>query len=351
MDFSLFYFADDADRDGAESRYRLLLEGAQLADRSGLAAVWTPERHFHRFGGVYPDPAVTGAALATVTERIQIRAGSVVSPLHDPLEVVERWAVVDNLSHGRVGLSLASGWHATDFATRPEAFERRRELVVESVEQIRQLWAGVPVKRTDGGGRTVEVRAFPPPVRGALPLWLTSAGSIETFQAAGRLGVGVLTYLVGHTLAELADKIAAYRAAARAASGDSWAGHVVLMVHVYLDRTMEDAKEAVRGPLRNYLRSSLDLNARSTRRGAGEGTEQMSPADAEALVDRSLAGYFSHHGVFGTVDYAATRADELAGIGVDEMACLIDFGVADEVALASVRRIAELNREFNGEPS
>ena len=77
----------------------------------------------------------------------------------------------------------------------------------------------------------------------------------------------------------------------------------------------------------------------------------MSPADAEALVDRSLAGYFSHQGVFGTVDYAATRADELAGIGVDEMACLIDFGVADELALASVRRIAELNREFNGAPS
>ena len=95
----------------------------------------------------------------------------------------------------------------------------------------------------------------------------------------------------------------------------------------------------------------VSRTSRSTRRGAGEGTDQLSPADAEALVDRSLAGYFSHQGVFGTVDYAATRADELAGIGVDEMACLIDFGVADELALASVRRIAELNREFNGEPS
>ena len=346
MDFSLFYFADDADRSGAESRYRLLLEGARLADRSGLAAVWTPERHFHQFGGVYPDPAVTGAALATVTERIQIRAGSVVSPLHDPLELVERWSVVDNLSHGRVGLSLASGWHAGDFATRPEAFERRRELVVESVQEIRQLWEGNPVKRTDGSGRTVEVRAFPPPVRAALPLWLTSAGSVETFRAAGRLGVGVLTYLVGHTSAELADKIAVYREAARAASGDSWTGHVVLMVHTYLDRTMADAVETAREPMRGYLRSSLDLNAKSTRRGAGA----VNPADAEVLLDRSLAGYLSQQGIFGTVDHAAARADELAGVGVDELACLIDFGVPDDAALTSVGLIADLNREFNGEP-
>ena len=45
-------------------RYRLLLEGAKFADAHGFAAVWTPERHFHEFGGLYPNPALTSAAVA-----------------------------------------------------------------------------------------------------------------------------------------------------------------------------------------------------------------------------------------------------------------------------------------------
>jgi hypothetical protein len=94
IDFSLFYFAS-ADGGQSSEKYRLLIEGAKFADTHGFTAVWTPERHFYEFGGLYPNPSVTSAAIATVTESIQIRAGSVVIPLHDPLRVAEEWAVVD----------------------------------------------------------------------------------------------------------------------------------------------------------------------------------------------------------------------------------------------------------------
>ena len=125
IDFSLFYFASDA-RQSDQDKYRLLKEGAQFADRHGFAAVWTPERHFHAFGGLYPNPSVTSAALAVLTERVQIRFGSVVLPLHDPIRVAEEWAVVDNLSNGRVGLSFASGWHPDDFVFKPEHYARAK---------------------------------------------------------------------------------------------------------------------------------------------------------------------------------------------------------------------------------
>ena len=61
----------------------------------------------HRFGGLYPNPSVAGAALAAITERVDIRAGSCVLPLHDPIRVAEEWSLVDNLSNGRVGISFA----------------------------------------------------------------------------------------------------------------------------------------------------------------------------------------------------------------------------------------------------
>src|SRR3954471_23143566 len=118
MDLSLFFFADNA---AAGDPYSLLLASARFADANGFTAVWTPERHFHAFGGQYPNPAVTGAAVAAVTERIQIRAGSLVLPLHHPVRVAEDWAVIDRLSGGRVGLSFATGWHADDFVFAPQS--------------------------------------------------------------------------------------------------------------------------------------------------------------------------------------------------------------------------------------
>src|SRR5690606_17850013 len=98
-----------------DDKYRLLLEGARFADSHGWEAVWIPERHFHAFGGIYPNPSVLAAALAVATNRVRIRAGSVVLPLHDPLRVAEEWAVVDHLARGRVDLAFATGWNPNDF--------------------------------------------------------------------------------------------------------------------------------------------------------------------------------------------------------------------------------------------
>src|SRR5258708_28341355 len=155
MDFSLFYFASAGAGECAD-KYRLLVEGAKFADTHGFSAVWTPERHFHEFGGLYPNPSVTSAALATVTERIQLRAGSVVLPLHDPLRVAEEWAVVDNLSHGRVAISFASGWQPNDFVLAPENYANRKAVMLRGIETVRRLWRGEKVRRRDGNGTEID---------------------------------------------------------------------------------------------------------------------------------------------------------------------------------------------------
>ena len=102
MEFSLFFFSADGST-VQDDKYRLFLESVQFADRAGLAAIWTPERHFHQFGGLYPSPpSALNGALAMITEHVAWRAGSVVLPLHHPFRLAEEWSVIDNLS--KVGL-------------------------------------------------------------------------------------------------------------------------------------------------------------------------------------------------------------------------------------------------------
>jgi alkanesulfonate monooxygenase SsuD/methylene tetrahydromethanopterin reductase-like flavin-dependent oxidoreductase (luciferase family) len=311
VDFSLFFFADSGATGG--DGYRLLLESARFADANRLSAVWTPERHFHSFGGLYPNPAVTGAAVAAVTERVGIRAGSVVAPLHHPARIAEEWSVVDNLSGGRVGVSFASGWHTVDFVLRPENYLDRRNAMVDAVDTVRRLWRGEEAEFADGTGEKQAVRIFPPPVQPELPVWITSAGSPETCRMAGRLGAGLLTHLLGQDLATLERNIATYR-------------------------------DQVREPFCRYLRSSIDLvvKAASGLLPAGLDPNRLPDRDKEFLITHAFDRYFTASGLFGTVADGVETVNRLRGIGVDEIACLIDFGVPHDQVLRSLEYIAEL---------
>ncbi|MFH8574837.1 LLM class flavin-dependent oxidoreductase [Streptomyces zaomyceticus] len=339
MDFSLFYFADDSTPDGDAGRYELLLEGARFADRHGFRAVWTPERHFHPFGGLYPNPSVVGAALAMITNTVAIRAGSVVAPLHHPLRIAEEWSVVDNLSGGRAGVSLASGWHPVDFALSRVPYTDRKRVLADSVERLRALWRGEGHEVVDGNGAPATVRIFPPPVQRELPLWVTSAGDADTFRAAASARAGVLTHLLHQDVDELAVKITEYRRAAREAH-DGWDGHVVLMLHTFLGADRDEVRATVEEPLRAYLRSSVHLLARSF--GALDpdfDIDALEDEDLDFLVARSLDTYVEQRGLFGTVEDAKPTVERLRAVGVDEIACLIDFGIDTRTVLGGLRHL------------
>jgi len=353
LDFGLFYFSSDAEEQGSgQDRYRLLLEGARFADDHGFSSVWTPERHFHAFGGLYPNPAVTAAALAATTKRVDLRAGSCVLPLHSPLRIAEEWSVVDNLSDGRAGLALASGWQPNDFVLRPEAYEERYRLLEEGIDQLRSLWRGESLQLPDGRGEDVEVSIHPSPVQETLPLWLTAAGNPETFRLAGQKGCHLLTHLLGQDDEELAHKIAIYRDAWKAA-GHSGQGMVTLMVHTYIGQSVADAKEVAREPMKAYLRTAVSLVEKAAwewpayrEKVGGSGAEfrpeELAEEDVEAILDYAFERYFEHSGLFGDRARAMAFADRMKGLGVDELGCLCDFGIPTDLVLEQLPRLHQV---------
>lgn len=345
LSFGLFFFADDtSEAEMSSEKYRLLLEGAKYADQSGLCAIWTPERHFHAFGGLYPNPSVLGAALAMVTQHIQIRAGSVVLPLHNPIRVAEEWSVVDNLSHGRVEVAFASGWHMDDFVFTSEPFQQRKEMMYRGIERIRHLWAGNPLTLPGNNGDEIDISLYPKPVQPQLPIWISSSGSSETFVKAGEIGAHLLTSLIGQGIDDLAQKIVLYRQSLRRHGFNPSEHKVALMLHTFLGQDLALVRETVREPMYRYLRSNLDLHNHLLKSRKTEiDLQTFTREDEQALLDYAFERYFSGSALFGTPASCLPTLKAFSAIGVDEIACLIDFGLDTEVVLEGLHSLAELN--------
>jgi len=153
---------------------RTAAELAREAEQAGWDAffVWEP------VWGI--DAWVCLAAAAMQTERI--RLGTMLSPISRmrPWKLASETATVDNLSNGRVILSVGLGAVDTGFAAFGEVTDRkiRAELVDEGLDILTGLWQGQPF-RYDGKHYKIKESEFilpPPPVqKPRIPIWVVGA--------------------------------------------------------------------------------------------------------------------------------------------------------------------------------
>ncbi|PAU50308.1 non-ribosomal peptide synthetase [Streptomyces albireticuli] len=345
-DFSIYFFGDYPQDDDTprQGKYELLMETARFADRHGFHALWMPERHFHSFGGLFPNPAVLAAALSRETERIRLNAGSVVLPLHDPVRVAEEWSMVDNLSGGRVGIGVAGGWHAHDFVFFPERFGRHRELMYEQLEDVRRLWHGEALTRTTGDGET-GVRLFPRPVQATPPMYTAVVGNPASYELAARHGLGIVTNLMTQSVEQLRDNVALYRRTRAAHGLDPAAGRVAVLLHTYLAADHDTARAEAYEPLSRYMRASLSLfGGVANSLGHNVDLAALSEDDLDTLFRRAYDRYCDQRALIGSVDSVSAVVDAVTEAGADEIVSLVDFGVAPDALRAGLVHADALRR-------
>ncbi|MFI9329509.1 MupA/Atu3671 family FMN-dependent luciferase-like monooxygenase [Kitasatospora sp. NPDC052868] len=345
VDFSLYFFGDYPLETAPEDRYRIVLESARFADRNGFHSLWLPERHFHSFGGIFPNPSVLAAALARETTRIRLNAGCAVLPLHHPVRVAEEWSVVDNLSGGRVGLGCASGWHPNDFLFFPDRYGTHKQLMHQQVDTIRALWRGEPYRGRSGSGEPIEVHLHPRPLQEVPPMFTAIVGNPDSFREAARHDLGVITNLMTQSVEELAANIALYRRTRAEHGLDPEAGRVVVLVHTYLGADLAAARAQAYRPFCSYLRSSLSLFGQvANSLGLTLDYENTPEEDLEFVLERAYGRYCASRALIGTPDSVREVLDSLRAAGADEIAAFVDFGLAPDLVAAGLPHLDEVRR-------
>jgi alkanesulfonate monooxygenase SsuD/methylene tetrahydromethanopterin reductase-like flavin-dependent oxidoreductase (luciferase family) len=153
---------------------RTAAEMAFLAEQAGWDGffVWEP------VWGIDAWVALTAAAMQTQ----KIRLGTMLTPLSRmrPWKLASETATLDNLSGGRVILSVGLGAIDTGFAAFDEVTDRklRAELLDEGLAILTGLWAGQPFS-FDGKHYHIKPTGFlppPPPIQQPrIPIWVVGA--------------------------------------------------------------------------------------------------------------------------------------------------------------------------------
>jgi len=194
--------------------YKEALEQIELADRLGFDTVWAVEHHFLVEFAHSSAPEVFLAAAAARTRRIRIGHGVVLLPsrFNHPIRVAERAAALDLISDGRLefGTGRSSQFEQAGFEIDSE---QSRDMWQESLEIIPRMWTEDPF---EFHGRYVNIpprSIIPKPLQKPHPpIWM-AATSPQSWEIAGRNGIGILGLTIFVSVPQLQDRVRAYRAA------------------------------------------------------------------------------------------------------------------------------------------
>ncbi|KAA3639476.1 MAG: LLM class flavin-dependent oxidoreductase [Armatimonadetes bacterium] len=152
---------------------------AIAAEAVGFDSIWVGDHLLYR----QPD-GPTGpweawsmlAALAAVTERVQLGPLVAATSFHNPAMLAKKAATVDEISNGRLILGLGAGWNRTEYDAYGFPFDRRASRFEEAFTIIRAL---LTVGEIDFDGEFYQLSdcVLAPPARSeGIPLMIGSEG-------------------------------------------------------------------------------------------------------------------------------------------------------------------------------
>jgi alkanesulfonate monooxygenase SsuD/methylene tetrahydromethanopterin reductase-like flavin-dependent oxidoreductase (luciferase family) len=195
--------------------YSELIDLVRLAEAQGFDSVWVSEHH-GAADGYLPSLTVMLAALAAVTERVELGMGVSLAPFQHPLRFAEDCAVVDQISGGRLIVGLAPGWRHDEFRSFGVPIQERVQRTVELVRICRLAWSE---RRFSFAGRIHSYDRVAVTPKPAHPLPILMGGFVEAAAArAGRLAEGFLASR--NSLPRFGQLLDAFDAGARSAGRD-----------------------------------------------------------------------------------------------------------------------------------
>lgn len=300
--------------------YQQTLADCVLADALGFDTFFVAEHHFHEYG-VFPNPAVFLAAAAQATQRIRLGTAVSVLPFRHPLNVAEDYALLDQLSHGRVTLGVGSGYLAHEFAGFGIDGAEKRERFDEALHLLQRAFQGERITYEGKYHQVQDVAINVRPVQQPHPPLYVAVLRAEAAYYVGRQGHRLMSvpYASCDTFADIQPMVQAYR---RGCEESGHPGDIILALHAYVAESDAAARAEAAAAFDLYVATRLYARRQTY----------------DDIMQSGLS-------LFGSPVTVADKLHQLAAMGVDHVALLYSFGMlAPELVTASLHRAATVRQ-------
>ena len=179
---------------GSRELYSKWLEQIDAAEELGFDSFWVTEHHFRHFGGQMPSPSVMLAAAAQRTKRMRLGAAVSIIPMHNPLRIAEEFAMVDQLSGGRLNFGAGRGMHPLEYAVFGYDWDNAQRRLPEALDIVMRAWRGEEFEWQGEYYHFPKLRIYPQPFQQPHPpIYITANREPENFQMIGRRGHHLMT--------------------------------------------------------------------------------------------------------------------------------------------------------------
>ena len=318
--------------------YEELAELVRYADTTGWDRAWLSEHHFHYYGGASPNPAQLLTAWARETTRIRLGSGISLLPLRNPLHVAEEFALLDQLSGGRLDFGVGRGYLPHEFAghgvTAEEATGRREE----AFDIVMRAWQGAPFAYEGRHNRFPLLQVTPTPLQQPVPVWVACSRTRESFEWAGRNGYAMMMNHYPQSRAQAAERFAWYRDTYAAAGHDPARREAMMSVFLYLADSAEQAVDEARMMVQEHANLYRLLFQ-------GDQWNEDYAGDASVFdflaPDGDVAGMFAERTCIGTPAQAVERIVGWREMGFTEISFVVRTGALSHAA--TMRTMARFN--------
>jgi alkanesulfonate monooxygenase SsuD/methylene tetrahydromethanopterin reductase-like flavin-dependent oxidoreductase (luciferase family) len=158
-----------------------VIELCHVARDSGFSAVSMPQ-HWVSYPTTWPQPFQMLARLTPETGDMRLMTGIVLLPLHNPLQIAEDVATLDQICNGRFTLGAGIGYRETELEAAGATRKERAPRLTESIELMKKLWTGEVINH-EGRFWTVHdaQMGFVPVQQPHPPIWIAcqSEGAVR----------------------------------------------------------------------------------------------------------------------------------------------------------------------------
>ena len=163
---------------------------AAEAEKQGYDSIWCTDHVLMPKNSGTPyekifESVTTLAYLAATTNRLRLGISSLITPMRNPVVVAKQLATIDNLSNGRLILATSAGWNETEFSHLGSNFHNRGKRLDESIQLIKDLWAGKTHFQSSVLLPKFKDAVFEPtPVQQTLSIWIGGSSQAAMKRAA-----------------------------------------------------------------------------------------------------------------------------------------------------------------------